>query len=123
MLACSQRPHEPAKHHCGRVQEAPQAVEEGKVAAVSRAVSDALVAIDAAAYLRPLVTARTTLGDIHGALQLIKDAKEAQLARDEAPQVNGTGEPGAAARGTLVAWPAAYVQIYAVMCCTKNMAY
>ncbi|EIE25950.1 IKI3-domain-containing protein [Coccomyxa subellipsoidea C-169] len=79
--------------------EAPQAVEEGKVAAVSRAVSDALVAIDAAAYLRPLVTARTTLGDIHGALQLIKDAKEAQLARDEAPQVNGTGEPGAAAGG------------------------
>lgn len=74
-------------------QAAPEAAVEGdKVAAVSRAVSDALKAIDAAEYLRPLVTARTTLGDIHGALQLVKDAKEAQLARKEAFQMNGTAE-------------------------------
>ncbi len=70
-----------------------------KVAAVSRAVSDALVAIDAAAYLRPLVTARTTLGDIHGALQLIKDAKEAQLARDDTPCINGTGQAAPSVTG------------------------
>lgn len=89
--------------HSGDVQEMAQPVEGGKVAAVSQAVSDALVAIDAAAYLRPLVTARTTLGDIHGALQLIKDAKEAQLTRDEAPQVTGTGEAAALAGGA-VCW-------------------
>ncbi|KAK9915662.1 hypothetical protein WJX75_002381 [Coccomyxa subellipsoidea] len=80
-----------------------QPVEGGKVAAVSQAVSDALVAIDAAAYLRPLVTARTTLGDIHGALQLIKDAKEAQLTRDEAPRVTSTGEAAALAGGDVPA--------------------
>ncbi|BDA44195.1 Elongator complex protein 1 [Coccomyxa sp. Obi] len=70
-----------------------------KVAAVSRAVSDALLAIDAAAYLRPLVTARTTLGDIHGALQLIKDAKEAQLAMDESPRMTETGDATPPAAG------------------------
>ena len=70
-----------------------------KVAAVSRAVSDALVAIDAGAYLRPLLTARTTLGDIHGALHLIKDAKEVQLAKEDAPCIKGTGQATPSAAG------------------------
>lgn len=81
------------------LQDVPSADAWDKVAAVSRAVSDALVAIDAAAYLRPLVTARTTLGDIHGALHLIKDAKEAQLARNDPSCIDGTGQANSSAAG------------------------
>lgn len=52
-----------------------------KVARVSMALRDALRAVDAAAYLRPLVISHAAVGDLHGALQLIRDAKEAQLAQ------------------------------------------
>ena len=52
-----------------------------KVAQVSMALREALRAIDAAAYLRPLVTSHAAVGDLHGALRLIRDAKEAQLAQ------------------------------------------
>ena len=44
------------------------------------ALREALTALDAKLYVRPLLTSYSALGDVHGALRLIKDAKEEQLA-------------------------------------------
>ena len=55
---------------------------EGKVAAVTKALREALIAADARQYVRPLLTSYSALGDVHGALRLIKDAKEEQLAKE-----------------------------------------
>ena len=55
---------------------------EGKVAAVIKTLREALRSLDAKLYVRPLLTSYSALGDIHGALRLIKEAKEEQLAKD-----------------------------------------
>ncbi len=55
---------------------------EGKVAAVIKALREALRGQDAKLYVRPLLTSYSALGDIHGALRLIKKAKEEQLAKE-----------------------------------------
>lgn len=55
---------------------------EGKVAAVIKTIREALRILDAKLYLRPLLTSYSALGDIHGALALIKEAKEEQLAKE-----------------------------------------
>ena len=56
------------------------AEQQGKVAAVTMALREALTALDAKLYVRPLLTSYSALGDVHGALRLIKAAKEEQLA-------------------------------------------
>lgn len=72
------------------VQEA-AAPPEDKVAAVSKALREALQSVDAAAYLRALVMSHSALGDLHGALRLIKDAKEAALAAGAEASSAGRG--------------------------------
>lgn len=64
------------------------AEQQGKVAAVTMALREALTALDAKLYVRPLLTSYSALGDVHGALRLIKAAKEEQLAADS-QQSNG----------------------------------
>ncbi|CAK0773220.1 hypothetical protein CVIRNUC_004042 [Coccomyxa viridis] len=64
------------------------AEQQGKVAAVTVALREALTALDAKLYVRPLLTSYSALGDVHGALRLIKAAKEEQLAADS-QQSNG----------------------------------
>ena len=59
---------------------------EGKVAAVIKALREALRGLDAKLYVRPLLTSYSALGDIHGALRLIKEAKEEQLSQRERAQ-------------------------------------
>ena len=63
---------------------------EGKVAAVIKTLREALRALDAKLYVRPLLTSYSALGDIHGALGLIKEAKEEQLAKESGQE---QGEP------------------------------
>ena len=63
---------------------------EGKVAAVIKTLREALRGLDAKLYVRPLLTSYSALGDIHGALRLIKEAKEEQLAR-ESGHMQGMG--------------------------------
>ena len=58
------------------------AEQDGKVAAVIKSLRKALRDLDAKLYVRPLLTSYSALGDIHGALRLIKEAKEAQLAEE-----------------------------------------
>ena len=55
---------------------------EGKVAAVIKALREALRGLDAKLYVRPLLTSYSALGDVHGALRLIKEAKEEQLSNE-----------------------------------------
>lgn len=74
-----------------------------KVARVSLALRDALRAAGAAAYLRPLVTSHAAAGDLHGALALVRDAKEAQLAQ---PAEGDAGAGGAACPHMCIADPA-----------------
>ena len=62
------------------------AEQEGKVAAVTKALRAALQALNARMYIRPLLTSYSTLGDVHSALRLIKDAKEEQLASQTGPR-------------------------------------
>ena len=80
------------------------AEQQGKVAAVTMALREALTALGAKLYVRPLLTSYSALGDVHGALRLIKDAKEEQLAADS-QQIYGEHSlcrvkpPAEAARG------------------------
>jgi hypothetical protein len=64
---------------------------EDKVTAVSAAMREALRAVDAAAHLRALVMSHSAVGDLHGALRLIRDAKEAALSAAEHPTGEGAG--------------------------------
>ena len=56
--------------------------EEGKVAAVCVALRSAMSAASPDMYLKPLATSHAIQGDPESALLLIKQAKEAQLARE-----------------------------------------
>ena len=58
------------------------AEQEGKIAAVIKTLREAMRAMDAKLYVRPLLTSFSALGDVHGALRLIKEAKEEQLATE-----------------------------------------
>lgn len=69
-----------------------------KVAAVCQVMRDAMTSMNSQSFLRPLVTSHSVLGDIHGALRLIKDAKEAQLAGQSAPIMTGSSD-GASSNG------------------------
>jgi len=62
------------------------AEQDGKVAAVIKSLRKALRDLDSKLYVRPLLTSYSALGDIHGALRLIKEAKEEQLAEESGPK-------------------------------------
>lgn len=53
-----------------------------KVALVNRALQGAMRSRDPELYIKPLLTSHATQGELEEALTLIKDAKEAQLARE-----------------------------------------
>ena len=76
---------------------------EHKVAAVARALRDAMRAAGPRAYLRPLLTSHVVLGELEAALALVRDAKEADLAREAGGgQGPGPGAPASGAgRGTM----------------------
>ncbi|CAL5218701.1 g412 [Coccomyxa viridis] len=76
---------------------------EGKVAAVIKALREALRGLDAKLYVRPLLTSYSALGDIHGALRLIKEAKEEQLSKESGHRQGiANGGPYPAADGAHV---------------------
>ena len=80
-----------------------EAAPKGKLAAVARALHDAIRAADPRAYLRPLLTSHVVLGELEAALALVRDTKEADLAR-EAGEGQGLGlNDPASGPGT---WPA-----------------
>ena len=64
---------------CGGLQEG---LHESKVALVNRALQKALRRRSPELYMKPLLTSHATQGELEEALQLVKDAKEAQLARE-----------------------------------------
>ena len=59
---------------------------EDKIGAVAKALRAALLASDKghAHFLRPILTSHAVLGDLEGALALIKQVKESQLATEGA---------------------------------------
>lgn len=61
-------------------------VPEGKIGAVAKALRAALLASGKgqAHFLRPILTSHAVLGDLDGALTIIKHVKESQLATEGA---------------------------------------
>ena len=57
-------------------------MEGGKVDLVSAALRDAMTAVDAELYLKPILISHASQGQLEVALALLKDAKEAQMARE-----------------------------------------